>query len=60
MRFSARGACRFEVVAILPVFVGVSYACVVIGAYFFLDESLTTLRATGILVILAGIALISR
>jgi multidrug transporter EmrE-like cation transporter len=51
---------RFEVVAIFPVFVGVGYACVVLGAYLFLDESLTASHATGILVILAGIALIAR
>lgn len=51
---------RFEVVAIFPVFVGVGYACVVLGAYFFLDESLTASHAAGILVILAGIALIAR
>jgi multidrug transporter EmrE-like cation transporter len=51
---------RFEVVAIFPVFVGVGYACVVLGAYFFLNESLTASRVAGILVILAGIALLSR
>jgi multidrug transporter EmrE-like cation transporter len=51
---------RFEVVAIFPAFVGVAYACVVVGAYFFLDESLTATRATGLLVILVGIALIAR
>jgi multidrug transporter EmrE-like cation transporter len=51
---------RFEVVAIFPVFVGVGYACVVLGAYLFLDESLTASRVAGIAVILAGIALLSR
>lgn len=51
---------RFEVVAIFPVFVGVGYACVVLGGYFFLDESLTASRAAGILVIFAGIVLLSR
>jgi multidrug transporter EmrE-like cation transporter len=48
----------FEVVAIFPVFVGVGYACVVLGAYFFLNESLTASRVAGILVIFAGIALL--
>jgi multidrug transporter EmrE-like cation transporter len=51
---------KFEVVAIFPVFVGVGYACVVLGGYLFLDESLTASRAAGILVILGGIVLLSR
>ena len=51
---------RYEAVVIFPVFVGVSYACVVVGAYLFLGESLSTPRVVGILVIFAGIALLLR
>lgn len=51
---------RFEVVAIFPVFVGVGYACVVLGGYLFLGETLTASRLTGIMVILLGVGLIAR
>jgi multidrug transporter EmrE-like cation transporter len=51
---------RYEVVAIFPVFVGVGYVCVVLGAYLFLEESLSPARVAGILVILGGVALIAR
>ncbi|MEK6274791.1 MAG: SMR family transporter [Actinomycetota bacterium] len=51
---------RYEVVTIFPVFVGVGYACVVLGGYFFLGESLSATRVLGILVILAGMALLFR
>ena len=47
---------RYEVVAIFPVFVGVGYACVVLGGYVFLGEQLTASRAAGILIIFVGIA----
>jgi len=51
---------RYEVVAIFPVFVGVGYACVVLGGYLFLGESLSATRVAGILVIFAGMALLFR
>lgn len=51
---------RYEVVAIFPVFVGVGYACVVLGGYLFLEESLSPSRVAGILVILGGVALMAR
>jgi multidrug transporter EmrE-like cation transporter len=51
---------RYEVVVIFPVFVGVGYACVVLGGYLFLGESLSASRVIGILVISAGLALLLR
>jgi multidrug transporter EmrE-like cation transporter len=51
---------RYEVVVIFPVFVGVGYACVVLGGYLFLGESLSTSRVIGILVISAGMAFLLR
>ena len=51
---------RYEVVTIFPVFVGVGYACVVLGGYLFLGESLSAARVAGILVIFAGMALLFR
>lgn len=51
---------RYEVTAIFPVFVGVGYACVVLGGYLFLGESLSAGRVAGILVIFAGMALLFR
>jgi small multidrug resistance pump len=51
---------RYQVVVIFPAFVGVSYACVVVGGHFFLGESLTLSRVAGILIIFAGIALVFR
>jgi multidrug transporter EmrE-like cation transporter len=51
---------RYEVVVIFPVFVAVGYACVVLGGYLFLGESLSASRVVGILVIFAGMALLFR
>jgi multidrug transporter EmrE-like cation transporter len=51
---------RYEVVVIFPVFVAVGYACVVLGGYLFLGESLSAGRVVGILVIFAGMALLFR
>lgn len=51
---------RYEVVVIFPVFVAVGYACVVLGGYLFLGESLSASRVLGILVIFAGMALLFR
>ena len=51
---------RYEVVVIFPVFVAVGYACVVLGGYLFLGESLSASRLVGILVIFAGMALLFR
>jgi small multidrug resistance pump len=51
---------RFEVVVIFPAFVAVNYAGVVLGARLFLGESLTAIRVAGIVVILAGVVLVSR
>jgi multidrug transporter EmrE-like cation transporter len=51
---------RYEVVVIFPVFVAVGYACVVLGGYLFLGESLSATRVVGILVIFAGMALLFR
>jgi multidrug transporter EmrE-like cation transporter len=51
---------RYEVVVIFPVFVAVGYACVVLGGYLFLGESLSASRVAGILVIFAGMALLFR
>ena len=51
---------RFETVVIFPAFVGVNYVGVVLGGRFFLGESLSGLRLAGIVVILAGVVLVSR
>ena len=51
---------RYQVVVIFPVFVAVGYACVVLGGYFFLGESLSASRVAGILVIFLGMALLFR
>jgi multidrug transporter EmrE-like cation transporter len=51
---------RYDVVVIFPVFVAVGYACVVLGGYLFLGESLSASRVVGILVIFAGMALLFR
>src|SRR5438876_12118671 len=51
---------RFQAVVIFPAFVGAGYAGVVLGGRLFLGESLSALRVAGILVILAGVALVSR
>lgn len=51
---------RFEAVVIFPAFVGAGYAGVVLGGRIFLGESLTATRVAGILVILAGVLLVSR
>jgi multidrug transporter EmrE-like cation transporter len=51
---------QYEVVVIFPVFVAVGYACVVLGGYLFLGESLSASRVVGILVIFAGMALLFR
>jgi multidrug transporter EmrE-like cation transporter len=51
---------QYEVVVIFPVFVVVGYACVVLGGYLFLGESLSASRVVGILVIFAGMALLFR
>jgi multidrug transporter EmrE-like cation transporter len=51
---------RYDVVVIFPVFVAVGYACVVLGGYLFLGESLSAYRVVGILVIFAGMALLFR
>jgi len=51
---------RFEAVVIFPAFVGAGYAGVVLGGRIFLGESLTAIRVAGILVILAGVLLVSR
>lgn len=51
---------RWEVVVAFPAFAGVGYACIVIGAYFFLGETLSATRLVGILVIFAGMILLAR
>lgn len=51
---------RYEVSRIFPVFVGVGYCAVVIGAYAFLGEHMTASRVAGIAVILAGVVLVVR
>lgn len=51
---------RFEVVVVFPAFVAVNYVGVVLGAKFFLGESLTTTRVLGIVVILVGVLLVAR
>ncbi|HMI99845.1 MAG TPA: SMR family transporter [Gaiellaceae bacterium] len=51
---------RWEVVVAFPAFAGVGYACIVLGAYFFLGESLSPTRLAGILVIFAGMLLLAR
>jgi multidrug transporter EmrE-like cation transporter len=51
---------RWEVVVAFPAFAGVGYACIVLGAYFFLGESLSPTRLAGILVIFAGMILLAR
>jgi drug/metabolite transporter (DMT)-like permease len=51
---------RHELVVIFPVFVAVSYVCVVLGGHLFLGESLSTSRVVGIVVIFVGTALLFR
>ncbi len=51
---------RWEVVVAFPAFAGVGYACIVLGAYFFLGESLSPIRLVGIVVIFAGMILLAR
>ena len=51
---------RWEVVVAFPAFAGVGYACIVLGAYLFLDESLSPTRLAGIIVIFAGMILLAR
>ena len=51
---------RWEVVIAFPAFAGVGYACIVLGAYFFLGEALSPTRLAGILVIFAGMILLAR
>ena len=51
---------RYEAVVIFPVFVAVGYACVVLGGYLFLGETLSASRVAGILVIFVGMALVFR
>ncbi|MEP6909186.1 MAG: hypothetical protein ABI896_01995 [Actinomycetota bacterium] len=51
---------RWEVVVAFPAFAGVGYACIFLGAYFFLGEALSATRLVGILVIFAGMILLSR
>ena len=51
---------RYDVVVIFPVFIAVGYACVVLGGYLFLGESLSASRIAGILVIFGGMALLFR
>ncbi|HEU5213392.1 MAG TPA: hypothetical protein VFU10_11530 [Gaiellaceae bacterium] len=51
---------RYEVSRIYPVFVGAAYCAVVAGGALILGEALTASRVAGIVVILAGIALVLR
>lgn len=51
---------RWEVVVAFPAFAGVGYACIVLGAYFFLGETLSPTRLAGIVVIFAGMILLVR
>ena len=54
------GLTRWEVTVAFPAFAGVGYACIVLGAYFFLGESLSPTRLVGIVVIFAGLILLAR
>lgn len=51
---------RFEVLVVFPVFTGVAYATVAVGAWWILDESLDVGRLAGIVLIGAGVVLVVR
>ena len=48
---------KLPLVVAFPVYIGVTFALVVIGGWFFLSESITLLRLVSILLILAGIVI---
>jgi multidrug transporter EmrE-like cation transporter len=54
------GLTRWDVVVAFPAFAGTGYACIVLGAYVFLGESLSPTRLVGIVVIFAGLLLLAR
>jgi multidrug transporter EmrE-like cation transporter len=51
---------RFELLTVYPIFSGLAYATITVAAWLFLDESLSPLRLTGILLVGGGVALLAR
>jgi small multidrug resistance pump len=51
---------RFEVLTVFPVFTGITYAAVAVGAAVVLDESLTASRVVGLALVGAGAMLLVR
>jgi multidrug transporter EmrE-like cation transporter len=50
----------YEVLTVFPLFTGVTYATVTLGAAVFLDEPLTASRLAGIVLVAAGAVLLVR
>jgi multidrug transporter EmrE-like cation transporter len=51
---------RFEVLTVFPVFTGITYASVAVGAAVILGEELTSLRVIGLLLVGAGAVMLVR
>jgi multidrug transporter EmrE-like cation transporter len=51
---------RFAITTVYPLFIGSGYAAVTLGSLVFLGESLSALRAFGIVLIGAGVLLLVR
>jgi multidrug transporter EmrE-like cation transporter len=51
---------HFEITRAFPIFLGSAYAAAAIGAVLFLDEHLTGVRLTGIVLVGLGILLVGR
>ncbi len=51
---------RFEVLTVYPIFTGLAYATVSIAAVVILDESISTARVAGIVLVGAGVSLLAR
>jgi multidrug transporter EmrE-like cation transporter len=51
---------HFEVLTVFPVFLSVTYAGVAVFAAIFLNETLTPLRVTGLVLVGSGLVLLTR